>query len=216
MAALLSRRATGKGQKVEGALLATAVTFTNAMLIEQGVISADRVPTGNRGQTAAPVDLFRTRDCWIICQVVGEPLYRRWARLMGEPHWLGDPRFKDDLARGDNGIAISERMQRWCDERSSAEALEILGREKIPAAAVLKPQQTLDDPQVRAMGLLQPVEYPGLPRPAPVAQAPVWLSATPGGIRRRAPLLGEHTDAILAALGYPAAAIAGLRGKGVV
>ena len=214
--ALLARRQTGQGQKVEGALLATAVTFTNAMLIEQGVISADRVPTGNRGQTAAPVDLFRTTDGWIICQVVGEPLYRRWAKLMGEPHWLADPRFKDDLARGDNGVVISERMQRWTGERSTAAALDILGRAKIPAAKVLKPQEVLDDPQVRAMGFLTPLDYPGLPRPAPVAKAPVWLTATPGGIRHRAPLLGEHTDAILAELGYDAAAIAELRRQQVI
>ena len=216
MAALMARRETGKGQKVEGALLATAVTFTNAMLIEQGVIAVDRVPTGNRGQTAAPVDLFRTTDGWILCQVVGQPLYRRWARLMGEPHWLADPRFKDDIARGDNGVLISERMQRWCAERSTDAALAILGREKIPAAKVLKPQETLDDPQVRAMGFFQALDYPGLPRPAPLAKAPVWLSETPGGIRHRAPQLGEHTDAIMAELGYDPARIAALRRDGVI
>lgn len=216
LAALMARRETGGGQKVEGALLATAVTFTNAMLIEQAVIAADRVPTGNRGQTAAPVDLFKTRDGWIICQVVGDPLYRRWARLMGEPHWLEDARFKDDLRRGDNGVLISERMQRWCAERSTEEALDVLGRAKIPAAKVLRPQEVLEDPQVRAMGFLSPIEYPGLPRPAPVAKAPVFLSANPGAIRHRAPLLGEHTDAILAELGYDGAAIAALRRDQIV
>jgi crotonobetainyl-CoA:carnitine CoA-transferase CaiB-like acyl-CoA transferase len=216
MAALMARRETGRGQKVEGALLATAVTFTNAMLIEQAVIAADRVPTGNRGQTAAPVDLFRTRDGWIICQVVGQPLYRRWARLMGEPHWLDDPRFKDDISRGDNGVLISDRMQRWCAGHSTEAALEILGREKIPAAKVLRPQEVLDDPQVRAMGFFTALDYPGLPRPAPIAKAPVFLSATPGDIRHRAPLLGEHTDAVLAELGYDPAAIAELREKRIV
>lgn len=216
MAALLARSVSGKGQKVEGALLATAVTFTNALLLEQAVISVNRVPTGNRGQTSAPSDLFRTRDGWIICLVIGEPLFRRWARLMGEPHWLEDPRFKDDIARGDHGEVISERMQRWCAERGSAEALETLGRARIPAAPVLTQQQALEDPQVAALGLLQPVDYPGLPRPAPVAKVPVWLSQTPGSIRRRAPLLGEHTEEIMAALGYDRAAIEELRRKAVI
>jgi crotonobetainyl-CoA:carnitine CoA-transferase CaiB-like acyl-CoA transferase len=216
MAALMARKASGKGQWVEGALLATAVTLTNAMLIEQAVIEADRVPTGNRGQTAAPVDIFRTRDGWVLTQVIGQPLFKRWARLMGEEHWLTDPRFKDDISRGDNGTIVSERMARWCAERTTADALEILGRAQIPAGPVLKPQQTLDDPQVQAMGFFQPVEFPGAPRPAPVAKVPVRLSETPGSIRRRAPLLGEHTDEILAGLGYTSAAIAALREKGIV
>ena len=216
LAALMARRATGQGQKVEGALLATAVAFNNATLIEQAVISANRVPTGNRGQTAAPSDLFRTRDGWITCLVVGDPLYRRWARLMGETHWLGDPRFKDDISRGNNSAVISERMQRWCAERSSAEALETLSHARIPAAPVLSPQQALDDPQIQALGLLQPIDYPGLPRPAPVAQVPVWLSKTPGSIRHRPPLCGEHTAEILAALGYDRRTIDELRRKAVI
>ncbi|HEV3185859.1 MAG TPA: CoA transferase, partial [Xanthobacteraceae bacterium] len=113
MAALMNRKATGKGQMVEGALLATAVTLGNALLIEQAVKKPDRVPTGNRGQTSAPVDIFRTRDGWILVQVIGDPLFRRWAKLMGEDHWLNDPRFKDDISRGDNGAVVSERMGRW-------------------------------------------------------------------------------------------------------
>ena len=216
MAALMARKVTGKGQLVEGALLATAVTFGNALLIEQAVIAPNRVPTGNRGQTAAPVDIFKTRDGWILAQVIGEPLYRRWAKLMGEEHWLTDPRFKDDISRGDNGIVISERMSRWCAERCTAEALEILAKAKIPSGPVLKPQQTLDDPHIQAMGFFQPTEFPGAPKPAPIAKAPVWLSGTPGSIRRRAPTLGEHTDQILTKLGYDKKAIAELRAKGVV
>jgi crotonobetainyl-CoA:carnitine CoA-transferase CaiB-like acyl-CoA transferase len=216
MAALMARKVTGRGQWVEGALLATAVTMTNAMLIEQAVIETDRVPTGNRGQTSAPVDIFRTRDGWILVQVIGQPLFKRWARLMGEEHWLTDERFKDDISRGNNGAVVSERMSRWCAERTTAEALEVLGKAQIPAGPVLKPQQTLDDPQVNAMGFFQSVAFPGAPRPAPVAKVPVRLSETPGAIRRRAPLLGEHTEEILAELGYDARAIAALREKGVI
>jgi crotonobetainyl-CoA:carnitine CoA-transferase CaiB-like acyl-CoA transferase len=216
MAALMARQTTGKGQWVEGALLATAVTLGNALLIEQAVIAPNRVPTGNRGQTSGPVDIFRTKDGFILVQVVGNPLFKRWARLMGEEHWLTDPRFKDDISRGDNGGIISERMQRWCDGYGNAEALELLAKAKIPSGPVLKPQQTLDDPHIKAVGFLQPMAFPGTPRPAPIAKVPVWLSETPGSIRRRAPLLGEHTEEILTALGYDKGAIAELREKRVI
>ena len=216
MAALMARQASGKGQWVEGALLATAVTLGNALLIEQAVIAPNRVPTGNRGQTSGPVDIFRTKDGWILVQVVGNPLFARWARLMGEEHWLNDPRFKDDISRGDNGAVISERMRRWAAVYNNAEALDLLAKAKIPAGPVLKPQATLEDPHINAVGFFQPTEFPGAPRPAPIAKVPVWLSETPGSIRRRAPLLGEHTDQILAELGYDTAAIATLRDKGVI
>jgi crotonobetainyl-CoA:carnitine CoA-transferase CaiB-like acyl-CoA transferase len=216
MAALMARKETGSGQWVEGALLATAVTFSNALLIEQAVISPDRVPTGNRGQTAAPVDIFRTRDGWVLVQVIGQPLFKRWVRLMAEEHWLNDRRFASDIARGNNGAIISERMSRWCAERTTAEALEQLAKAKIPSGPVLKPQQTLDDPHINEMRFFQPMEFPGAPRPVPVAKAPVWLSATPGSIRRRAPMLGEHTDQVLGELGYDKQAIAALREKNVI
>jgi crotonobetainyl-CoA:carnitine CoA-transferase CaiB-like acyl-CoA transferase len=214
--ALMAKAQTGRGQVVEGALLATALTVGNGLLIEQGVIGIDRKPTGNRGQTAAPVDIFKTQDGWVLVQVIGQPLYERWARLMGEDHWLTDPRFKDDISRGDNATAISERMSRWCAERTSDDALEILGKAMIPGGRVLKPQQALDDPHVKAMQFLQDVDYPGLPKPAPIARVPVRLSDTPGSIRHRAPTLSEHTDSILGELGYDAAAIADLREQRII
>ena len=124
--------------------------------------------------------------------------------------------FKDDISRGDNGAVISERMSQWCAQYTMAEALDILAKAKIPSGPVYKPQQTLDDPHIQQVGFFQHTEYPGAPKPAPIAKAPVWLSMTPGSIRRRPPTLGEHTDQILAGLGYDKKAIAALRQKGVV
>ncbi|RTL70334.1 MAG: CoA transferase [Hyphomicrobiales bacterium] len=217
MAALMARKMTGRGQWVEGALLATAVTFGNALLIEQAVAKPDRVPTANRGQTSGPVDLFKCKDgVWILVQVIGDPLYKRWANLMGEDMWLCDPRFKTDILRGDNGAVISERMAAWCAERTSTEAIETLAKAAIPSGPVLKPQQTLDDPHINAMGFFQRTEYPGMATPAPLAKVPVRMSATPGSIRRRPPTLGEHTDMILGKLGYDKAAIAKLREKKII
>src|SRR2546421_859724 len=84
LAALMARGKTGRGQKVEGALLRTAVAFNNPTLVEQQAIQVDRVATVDRGQTSAPSDLLRTRDGWILALAIGDPMFRRWAELMGE------------------------------------------------------------------------------------------------------------------------------------
>jgi crotonobetainyl-CoA:carnitine CoA-transferase CaiB-like acyl-CoA transferase len=216
LAALMERGRTGRGQKVEGALLRTAVAFNNPTLVEQQVIRPDRIPTQNRGQTSAPSDLFRTRDGWVIAYAIGNPMFKRWARLMGEEHWLNDPRFADDRGRGDHGELISKRMNEWTATRTTAEALAELERAKIPAGPLYTPQQALEDAHIRAAGLLADTEYPGLPRPAPLAPTPVDLSETPGRFRHRAPTLGEHTDAILTELGYSDGEIADLRQRRII
>ena len=216
LAALMERRTTGRGQQVEGSLLMSALTVANGTLIEQAVIESDRVATANRGQIAAPSDCFRTKDGWVLVMAIGQPLFERWRKLLGEEHWLEDPRFRDDISRGDHGEVISQRMARWCAERTTAECLAELDEARLPAGPVLSPQEALDHEHVRAMGLMLPVDFPGLPRPAPVADTPVRLSATPGGIWRRAPVLGEHSDEVLGELGYDADAVAALRAAGVV
>lgn len=216
MVALYERQQTGKGQMVEGSLFSTALTMMNGTAIEQSAIQRDRVASLNRSQTSAPADTFKTRDGWVLVQSVGGPLFKRWADLMGEDHWLHDPRFKDDISRGDHGEVISERLARWCAERTSKEVLEAMEAVRLPAGPVLSPQEVLEDPHIAAKGLFQPVSYPGLDKPAPLMKTPVELSRTPGEIRTRAPTLGEHTDQIMGELGYSDAEIAQLREKRVV
>jgi crotonobetainyl-CoA:carnitine CoA-transferase CaiB-like acyl-CoA transferase len=217
LAALLSKMKTGKGQRVEGALLQTAVAFGNAHLVEQQLTKVDRVPTKNRGQTAAPSDLFQCKDGeWIVVQTIGDAMFRRWCELVGELHWLDDPKYRDDIRRGDNSEAISESMAKWCRKHTALEALAALEKVKIPSGQLYKPQQTLEDPHIWATGMLQKVDFPGLSEPAPIAPTPVRLSETPGEIRHRAPLLGEHTEEIMTSLGYDRTQIAVLKQKGVI
>lgn len=216
MAALFERQKTGKGQMVEGSLFATALTMMNGTAIEQDAIAPNRVATLNRAQTAGPADTFKTKDGWVLVQSVGGPLFKRWADLMGEEHWLTDPRFKDDISRGNNGEIISERLAKWCAERTSAEVLSAMEEARLPAGPVMSPQNVLDDPHVAAKGMFQATEYPGLAKPAPLMVTPVELSETPGEIRKRPPTLGEHTEQIMNELGYTPEEIKDLKEKRVV
>ena len=95
----------------------------NATAIEQQALQVNRTATLNRSQTSGPADTFQTKDGWILIQTVGGPLFKRWAELMGEDHWLEDPRFKDDISRGDNGEIISNRLAQWCAERTNEQVL---------------------------------------------------------------------------------------------
>ncbi len=216
MAALMERGKSGCGQKVEGALLRTALAFSNSALIEQALTGADRTRIVNRGFNSAPADVFRCNDGWIIATVIGGPMFHRWCRMIGEDHWLGDKRFADDQSRADHGEIVSARMNAWCGERSCAEALAELEKASIVAGQVYSPQQALDEPHIRAARLLEEREYPGLATTLPLAPTPIDLSETPGTYRRRAPLIGEHTDQILHDLGYAKADIAALREEKVV
>ena len=213
--ALRARETTGRGQLVEGALLRTALTFFSPTLIEEQVLKLNRQPTLNRSQTAGPSDIYRAKDGWIIVAVNGDPLFRRAARLIGATEWLDDPRFSSDKARGDNGEIISERVGKWVAERGSAEAIAAFEAARVPAGHVSTPREALDDPHVRAGDFFAQVDFPGIGR-ASVAATPVTLHSTPGEIRVRPPLLGEHTDQILREIGYSPAEIDALKREGAV
>lgn len=216
MTALFARQSTGKGQHVEGALLRTAVTYMSQTLIEQDALRIDRVATLNRGQTAGPSDIFKCRDGWITVLINGNPLFKRWARMVGEESWIEDRRFSSDEARGINGELLSARTAEWCKSKTVQEALDALAKAKVPAGPVLSPQQLLDDPHVNAAGYFETIRYPDAERDLRVMATPVVLSETPGRVRSAPPTLGQHTDEILHAIGVTAAEIAELRSEGVV
>lgn len=216
LAAIMEKKASGRGQEVQTALFASAVTLFNFNMIEQAIRGVDRRASGNRIQSSGPGDIVATIDGWIMVQVVGDPLFERWARMVGRPELVCDPRFLTDVGRAEHGEVLSAITAKWSAQFSTAQALDKLAEARVPGGPVYSPQDVLDDPHVQATGMFTPMDYPGVPKPVPVSMGAVKLSETPAELRLRPPTLGEHTDAILAGVGYSAAEIAELRARRVV
>ena len=215
MAALHHRNRTGEGQKVETNLLQTAMTVGNYFLFDQFFNQTDRVGTGNRAQSGGPADLIQTKDGWVYMVALGDPMFRRFMRMIGREDLIGDPRFANDELRADNGAVLSEIVTQWARRYSNAEILPILEANRIPAGPLLTPQEALDDPHVRDQFLVDvPVE--GLSKPVPYVKPPVTFSKTPGTIRKGPPRAGEDGDAVLKEAGFSDEEIAGLRADGVI
>ena len=216
MLALRERDRTGRGQRVSGSLLGSALAITNSLTIDHAMNDIDRGMMGNRSFSSAPTDIFATRDGWIMTQVVSNPIFARWARLVGRPELIDDPRFASDILRGEHGAELSAIMADWCADRTNAQALAELGDGRVPAGAVLRSSEALSHPQVAATGLAEPMDYPSAATPAPVVRAPITLSASAKVPLAPAPQVGEHADAILAELGYDATAISALRADRII
>jgi crotonobetainyl-CoA:carnitine CoA-transferase CaiB-like acyl-CoA transferase len=165
----------------------------------------------------APCDLYRTKDDdWVLLQVAGQPMFKRWCRLVGREDLFDDPRYGDDDLRWQRSEELNGIMARWCADKTKAEIMTALEAAKLPAAPMLTTQEVLDDPHVQAMGFLQRVPFPGTAKDVPIIETPFRMSATPGEIRMRAPLLGEHTDEVLGEIGFAAAEIEELRTREIV
>ena len=196
-------------------MLRTALTFFSNMLIEEDALKLGRVATSNRSQTAAPSDVFRAKDGWLVVAVNGDALFRRVAKLIGAGDWLEDKRFASDKARGDHSALVSERIGAWIAAKTRDEAIAAFESARVPAGPVYTMREALDDVHVKAGDFFHAIAFPGLPN-ARVAATPVKLHDTPGEIRTRPPLLGEHTNEVLRELGYSAMEIAALQQEGAI
>jgi crotonobetainyl-CoA:carnitine CoA-transferase CaiB-like acyl-CoA transferase len=216
MTALYHRQKTGQGQLIDVSLLATGITFMTPLLAELKTMGIRREQLGNTGYYAAPSDVYKTSDGWIIVPTIGDQMFQRWARMIGREDLIDDPRCTDDISRGNNAAVINQAMSVWCSQLTREEAITELERARVPCGPCYDLDEVLNDPQVAARKLLQEVEYPGSGKPVPIASPPVRLGTKPVSSCRRAPMLGEHTDEVLSEVGFSAEEISGFRKAGVV
>jgi crotonobetainyl-CoA:carnitine CoA-transferase CaiB-like acyl-CoA transferase len=218
LAALRHREATGQGQQVDIGMLDTHV----AWLANQGMnyLATNENPPrlGNQHPNIVPYQVFPTADGHMVLSVGNDPTFKRFCDSFGLEHLLSDERFATNAARVANRKLVTDTLTPVMQQRTTQQWVARLEELKIGCGPINKLSEVFADPHVQARGVV--VEMPhGIDNEGrvKVIANPVRLSETPVDYRMASPLLGQHTDAVLGErLGLDAAALADLRGKGVI
>ena len=214
--ALLARENTGRGQFVDISMLEGQLSILQGVV---GAYLADGIvpePWGTAYAALLPYQTFRTRTRDLALGVGNDKLWRAFCPLMGLEHLMSDPRFATNSARVANRQALIDALQAVFLTKTYEEWEAILMRGGVPVGAINTIDRVVTHPQVTARGALIECEHP-IAGKVRVVGPPARLSETPAGVRRPAPLLGEHTDQVLRErLGLDAREIARLRGVGAI
>jgi crotonobetainyl-CoA:carnitine CoA-transferase CaiB-like acyl-CoA transferase len=212
-AGLLARERTGEGQHVRLSMLEAVLAFLWSSDMGCQTFVGDEPA---RQEAASTTDLiYETADGYITAAVVTNRQWEGLTRALEQPQWLEDERFKTPALRGENVEARLQLTQDVLIGRSSADWLERLTEADVPCAPVLTRNEVIRHPHVTAMGIVAVVEHPKAGKLRQARNA-ARFSKTPADIRRPAPALGEHTQEILAELGYSTGDITGLYADGAL
>ncbi|MSO55249.1 MAG: CoA transferase [Rhodospirillales bacterium] len=215
LSALQHRANTGAGQAVDIALMDCVVgTLANQAM---NYLATGTPPgrIGNAHPNIVPYQSFATSDGAIVIAVGNDGQFKRFCEVLGRPELVADERFATNGQRVANRtvlVPILESVMRSKPGNYWFEALEAAG---IPCGPINDLAQVFADPHVLARGMRIEMDHP-LAGKVPLVGSPLKLSASPVAYHRPPPLLGEHTDEVLAGLGYRPADIAKLKASGVV
>ncbi len=215
LVALLEREASGRGQWVQTSLLQAQVfmlDFQGARFLMDGEVAGQ---AGNNHPTMIPTGVFATSDGHMNIAVAGEAIWQRLARTMGREDWIEDARYRDAEGRSTNRDALNAEIGAITAGATTAHWVATLTEAGVPAGEIEDIGGVFRNPQVEHLGMAAPMTSTERGETAVIAQ-PMTLSRTPSTIAAPPPTAGEHTDAILTALGYGAEDIARMRGDGVV
>ena len=222
LAALEVRHRTGRGQHIDMALLDVGMAILGNQAA--GFLNTGQVPQrqGNSHPSLAPYQDFQTSDGSMLLAIGNDGQFARFCQVAAHSDWSADPRFASNTLRVKNREALITLMQAVTCTRSTLEWIAALEDKAVPCGPINDIGQGFADAQVIARSLVvnQPLTPTAratttVPSIATVA-SPLRLMENPPVLRRAPPVLGEHTDEVLAELGLDDGAIAALRGAGVV
>ena len=201
LAAYIQRGKTGQGQRVDTSLFEAGIVHTywqSAIAMASGTAPG---PMGSAHPLNAPYEAFKTSDGWITLGAANQANWLKLLDLITAPELGEDPRFTNNHDRITHRIELAKALAPIIRSRTSADWLSRLETAGVPAGPVLDVVEMHRDPQTLAREMVTKAPHTKL-GPVKTLGAPVKFSATPGGVTRGAPLLGEHTREVLAEYGY--------------
>jgi formyl-CoA transferase len=212
--ALQERHRSGRGQVVDVALYESVFNVMESLLPEYSAFGVVREPAGSALPGIAPSNAYACADGWVLVAGNGDSIFKRLMNAIGRDDLGQDPTLSDNVGRVKRVAEIDAAIGAWTASRTVAEVLDVLNAAQVPAGRIYTARDIADDPHYRERGMLESVttadgltlEVPGIvPK----------LSRTPGAITRRAPTLGEDTEAVLREVGLSEDQLAALKARGL-
>ncbi len=215
LAAVEHRHRTGVGQRVDTSLVDAGVALSVWEATEY--FSGVGMPTalGSAHRMNAPYQAIRCADGYITLGAANERLFRRLCEVLGHTEWADQPEFADNASRVTHREALAGRIESITSLQPRSHWLTLLESHDIPCGPINDYAQVFADPQVLAREMVVETKHPTLGHLRTLG-SPIKLSATPPDVSRRAPMLGEHTEQVLADAGFSKDEIAALRQSGAV
>ena len=211
--AIIQREKTGLGQRVDGSLLETAVSLLAFHAEGYLLTGALPRPLGSGHPSLSPYRNFKCGDGqWIFIAAANDRFWQKLARALGLTDLAADPRFEKNQGRVANRAELEGILEKTIGTLDREPLLKRLEEADVPATPVNTVDQVMNDPQTAERGIVQRVLHPKLGE-IPIVGTPLHFSRMSPGVRTAAPLRGEHTDTVLASLGYSADEIKALRAK---
>ena len=220
MGALIQRGISGRGQSVQASLFENNVFLVGQHMLQHAITGVAAEPMPNRISAWAVYDVFTVRDGeQIFLAAVSDPQWKTFCEAFGFRDLLSDPALANNNLRVGMRSALIPELKRRLAAFSAAELAALFEREGLPYAPIMRPEQLFDDPHLQATGGLAEVRLtdgPGAGGTAQAALLPLTLAGDRLGVRLQPPFQGEHTEALLAGLGYPPERISALQASGAV